>query len=282
MKKTGIYCIENVLDGKKYIGQAVNIDQRLKTHFDDLAHNCHDNPYLQNAYNKYGKDNFVSSIIMLCNSSVLSNEEIYCIATIGTKYPTGYNLTDGGDGLKNPTPEVRKKMADKKLGTSFATGHTVTKEHREIVSRSNREREVTEDTRAKMRDAKIGNQSAVGSKSRTGQTNSEETREKLKQAAKNRPPTSDETKEKLRKAQTGRKYTDEDRAKMSQIQTGNQKGLGTHRTDEQKQTIGARIKEAWDRRRQNGNTQTSEETKEKLKEAQRKRREREAEEKKNK
>ena len=61
--KSGIYKITNKIDGKCYIGQSSNIKKRFKDHRYDLKYNKHDNPYLQNAYNKYGKDNFKFEIL---------------------------------------------------------------------------------------------------------------------------------------------------------------------------------------------------------------------------
>jgi hypothetical protein len=32
MSKSGIYCIENIIDGKKYIGYAIDINRRWQNH----------------------------------------------------------------------------------------------------------------------------------------------------------------------------------------------------------------------------------------------------------
>lgn len=53
--QSGIYSIINLQDGKQYIGSAVNFYLRLIEHLKGLK----SNPYLQNAMNKYGKDNFI-------------------------------------------------------------------------------------------------------------------------------------------------------------------------------------------------------------------------------
>ena len=61
---SGIYCIENKINNKKYIGQSQNIKTRWNSHIRKLDKNIHDNKYLQSSWNKYGKDNFKFYIIV--------------------------------------------------------------------------------------------------------------------------------------------------------------------------------------------------------------------------
>lgn len=57
MKKiSGVYRIE--IGGKSYIGSSVNINQRWRQHRTNLKCGRHDNPYMQNAYNKYKEAKF--------------------------------------------------------------------------------------------------------------------------------------------------------------------------------------------------------------------------------
>ena len=42
---------------------------------------------------------------------MLNEREIFWIAKLNTKVPNGYNLTDGGEGLVNPSDETRAKMS---------------------------------------------------------------------------------------------------------------------------------------------------------------------------
>jgi hypothetical protein len=53
----GIYKIENLIDGKTYIGSSVNLESREYKHFWMLERGSHDNIHLQNSYNKFGKGN---------------------------------------------------------------------------------------------------------------------------------------------------------------------------------------------------------------------------------
>ena len=91
----GIYKIENLLNGKVYIGQSVDITKRWSTHVAELNNNCHHNIHLQNAWNKYGEENFEFSIVEECDISQLNQREIYWISKFNS-CKNGYNLTSGG------------------------------------------------------------------------------------------------------------------------------------------------------------------------------------------
>ena len=54
----GIYKIECIANNKVYIGQSINIKRRLYDHKTRLRKGTHKNKHLQNAWNKYGEDNF--------------------------------------------------------------------------------------------------------------------------------------------------------------------------------------------------------------------------------
>lgn len=61
--KKGIYCIECIIDKKKYIGSSINVYKRRNRHFSELKNNKHKNIKLQRSYNKYGKDAFIFYIL---------------------------------------------------------------------------------------------------------------------------------------------------------------------------------------------------------------------------
>ena len=60
---SGIYKIENLINGKIYIGSSVDLLGRKNAHFSQLNRNIHGNKKLQNSFNKYGKDNFNFKIL---------------------------------------------------------------------------------------------------------------------------------------------------------------------------------------------------------------------------
>ena len=100
MKKiSGIYCITNNINGKKYIGLSKDIQRRWGEH-SRAYKNPNSKEYnlpLYNAFRKYGIENFSFEIIEECDENLLEEREKYYIKTINTIKPDGYNLTEGGE-----------------------------------------------------------------------------------------------------------------------------------------------------------------------------------------
>ena len=96
----GIYKIKNLINDKVYIGQSVDVEKRWSTHKAELKNNYHHNIHLQNAWNKYGEENFEFSIIEECYTNQLNQREIYWIAKFNS-CETGYNLTSGGGNTES-------------------------------------------------------------------------------------------------------------------------------------------------------------------------------------
>lgn len=97
-KKCGIYCIENTVDHKKYIGQTVDIRRRWSEHILRLNKGEHCNTYLQRAWDKYTAEAFDFTLIEECAESDLDEREKYYIKYYQTMADQwGYNLTDGGE-----------------------------------------------------------------------------------------------------------------------------------------------------------------------------------------
>ena len=63
---TGIYEINNIITGKKYIGSSKQISYRWSVHIKQLKDNTHANNHLQSAWNKYGAEAFEFSIVHQC------------------------------------------------------------------------------------------------------------------------------------------------------------------------------------------------------------------------
>lgn len=82
----GIYKIINVLNNKIYIGSSINVTSRIRNHFNDLKAKRHKNNYLQNVYNKYGKEIFTWSLIEKCKKERLLEREQYYLDSLKPEY----------------------------------------------------------------------------------------------------------------------------------------------------------------------------------------------------
>jgi predicted GIY-YIG superfamily endonuclease len=84
--KSGIYVIINLQNGKRYIGSAVDMKQRLREHRSMLQRGKHHNKHLQNAYNKYGIKSFTLVPLELCDSDQLIVREQHYLDTEKPEY----------------------------------------------------------------------------------------------------------------------------------------------------------------------------------------------------
>lgn len=108
-KIIGIYCITNLKNDKKYIGQSINIKQRLYAHKYNLKKGIHGNNHLQSSFDKYGVENFKFEILLECEVEKLDEMEIAIIKKYDTTNDKkGYNHEHGG--LKNKRLTLQSKI----------------------------------------------------------------------------------------------------------------------------------------------------------------------------
>lgn len=120
----GIYCIQNTINQKKYIGLSTNIEQRLKDHLISLRNKNteKENEHFIRSFHKYGEDAFQARIIIVCDQNILAPMEQYLIKIFKTYNPKfGYNKTLGGE-RNQPTIETRKKMSKSHKGKKPSEG----------------------------------------------------------------------------------------------------------------------------------------------------------------
>lgn len=129
--QTGIYQIRNLTTGKVYIGSTANklgFKERWRTHRNKLYKNKHCNQYLQRAWNKYGKEDFVFEILKICpKEECIKNEQFYLDKIKPYNSGIGYNLCKkAGNTLgRKHSKETRAKIGkNRTYGAPWNKGKT--------------------------------------------------------------------------------------------------------------------------------------------------------------
>ena len=111
---SGIYCIINTINNKRYIGQSSNLRKRYIVHNYMLRNKCHHNNHLQKAYDKYGNDNFQFIILEICDKNIVSREQYWADKFNSFLGENGYNcgkcVKSWNAGIKY-TREMRKRIS---------------------------------------------------------------------------------------------------------------------------------------------------------------------------
>lgn len=160
---SGIYKIVNKVNGKLYIGSAVDADSRFYFHKYGLKKGIHHSNHLQKAVNKYGIETFEFVLIEVIENptkKLLEERENYWINFYDSANPQkGYNICPKAGtslGFKH-TKETLKHLKEIKSGKNnprFGTKHT--QETKEKMSKSALGRVITNEAKEKMRQAKLG------------------------------------------------------------------------------------------------------------------------------
>lgn len=90
-KVSCIYKITNIINDKCYIGSSVSgLGRRKINHLFYLRNNSHHSIKLQNAFNKYGEENFTFKVLEKCSKENIIEREQYWIDKFNS-YNKGYN-----------------------------------------------------------------------------------------------------------------------------------------------------------------------------------------------
>lgn len=150
-KLCGIYCIENLVSHKVYVGQSIDIEKRWKNHKNTLNRGVHRNFHLQRAWYIYGQECFNFYILELCHKDELDKMECYYIEKFNsTSGDCGYNSQPGGSDCKVLSDEARSKISSANLGRVFS------EEHKNNIRNALIGHAISSETKSKISNAKSG------------------------------------------------------------------------------------------------------------------------------
>lgn len=132
---SGIYEIVCLLNGRSYIGSAVNIDKRWTEHMRQLETGKHHSKFLQRAFIKHGAASFAFRVLLYCSKENLLEYEQRAI----DGYKPDYNSVQKAGsqlGFKH-SDESRRKMSASRGPSSHMLGKRHTEETKAKIS-SNR------------------------------------------------------------------------------------------------------------------------------------------------
>jgi group I intron endonuclease len=110
----GIYCWTNKINGKKYIGQSVDIYGRKKAHIYSAGKY---GTLFSKALYKYGFNNFDFEVLENTTEDKLDEREIYYIKEKNSYYLDGhgYNMTRGGQGIQSGEANPNAHLTDSEV-----------------------------------------------------------------------------------------------------------------------------------------------------------------------
>jgi group I intron endonuclease len=152
----GIYRWRQLSTGKKYIGSTKNLRTRKIQHVTTLNNNSHANCHLLNAWNKYGKDDFVFEILeVIGDESELRKKEQWYLDTM-IEYGVDFNIrldaNHEGEGSRF-SEETRRRMSEAHKGLKRKP---FSEDHRENLGKAKRGRPISEEHKKHISDAQKG------------------------------------------------------------------------------------------------------------------------------
>lgn len=203
----GIYSIKNLVTNQLYIGSAININNRFRTHLCNLRKNKHENLKLQRSWNKYGESNFrfqAEEIVENKKDLVKIEQEWFNVLWEST--PLFNICKEAGSRLgTSHSDETKEQIRKKKLGqkhsidTLVLFSNTRKKENNSFYGKKH-----TKESKEKMSHSRNPNFSPFKGKKHTEEA-------KLKNAqARLGKKMSESTKQKMRESQRKRRLTEKE------------------------------------------------------------------------
>jgi len=144
----GIYKIA-LDDGRCYVGQSIEVEQRFRHHRNALRRGDHRAPYLQHAWNKYGEDAFAFELLEECDVRVLTAREQWWMDSLSPALntlpiagarPKGTSLTEEHKARiaaahrgKKASPATRAILSAAHMGVPWSAARRETENRRQAA-----------------------------------------------------------------------------------------------------------------------------------------------------
>lgn len=108
---SGVYVIENGVNGHYYIGSSANLEKRFQIHLKELRQGSHHNHHLLNAFKKYGEVQFLFRVILFCEPEERKKYEEALIKSWKPDYNIGWN----GQGVWEENERLRQLIEEQEM-----------------------------------------------------------------------------------------------------------------------------------------------------------------------
>ena len=195
-----IYRATNTVNGKMYIGKTVKtLEVRKREHLNSAKRGVE--TIFHKVIRKYSEQMFRWDILAVAgNEEVLMSLEKKFIYLYNTYAGSGYNMTEGGDGV---------------------SGLVCSEETRRKLSEANKGKKASEESKRKMSEARKGRKLSEEAKKKIGEVHkgrklSEEAKKKIGEVQKGKKKHSEESRKKISEFNKGKLTSEETKQKMSE------------------------------------------------------------------
>ncbi len=124
-----VYVLRNLVNGKVYIGQTINLARRKAGHM-YAARKGSEYP-LYRAIRKHGENSFIFEALEECRDEQIDEREKFWICQLDSRNPEkGYNLAPGG---RSASTEAHRKISDALKGNTHCVGRKASDETRQAL-----------------------------------------------------------------------------------------------------------------------------------------------------
>ena len=214
----GVYYIQNLISEKTYVGSSQDVFKRIGDHLNLLKNGNHSNIHLQRSYTKHGLENFAWGIC----EEVFDIEHLLSVEQAWIDVLGDYNICAEAGSTRGykASDETKAKLSLLFSGEKNPMYGTKRPDIAALMSRVHGGTTLSEEHKQKCSESLKGNRGpwdnpesaakviAAARAANTGRKHSDETRAKVSAAGMGRVQSA-ETREKLRVASTGRTHTEE-------------------------------------------------------------------------